>query len=348
MKALVYHGPGSKSWEEVPDAAVQEPTDVVVRVDTTTICGTDLHILKGDVPAVTDGRILGHEAVGTVTEVGSAVTGFREGDRVLVPAITRCGRCAYCQRGMPSHCQTVGGIGWIFGHLVDGTQAESVRVPYADTSLYAVPNDVTDEQAIFLADSLPTGYEVGVLAGQVRPGDTVAVVGAGAVGLAAILTTGLWGASRVIAVDTNKFRLGKAVEFGATDTVEAGPDVVEAVTAMTDGLGVDVSIEAVGYPETLRTAAALVRPGGHIANIGVHGVPVELPLEQLWIQNVTLTMGLVDTVSIPTLLTMVASGKIPAEKMGTHTFGLDEIDRAYEVFADAAANEALKVVIKRA
>ncbi|GAA2891215.1 zinc-dependent alcohol dehydrogenase family protein [Pseudonocardia halophobica] len=347
MKALVYHGPGSKAWEEVPDAAVQEPTDVVVRVDTTTICGTDLHILKGDVPAVTDGRILGHEAVGTVTEVGSAVTGFREGDRVLVPAITRCGRCEYCQRGMPSHCQTVGGIGWIFGHLVDGTQAESVRVPYADTSIYAVPNDVTDEQAIFLADSLPTGYEVGVLAGQVRPGDTVAVVGAGAVGLAAILTTGLWGASRVIAVDTNKFRLGKAVEFGATDTVEAGPDVVDAVKALTDGLGVDVSIEAVGYPETLRTAAALVRPGGHIANIGVHGVPVELPLEQLWIHNVTLTMGLVDTVSIPTLLKMVASGKIPAEKMGTHTFGLDEIDRAYEVFADAAANEALKVVIKR-
>jgi alcohol dehydrogenase len=348
MKALVYHGPGAKSWEEVPDAAVQEPTDVVVRVDTTTICGTDLHILKGDVPAVTDGRILGHEAVGTVTEVGPAVTGFREGDRVLVPAITRCGRCAYCQRGMPSHCQTVGGIGWIFGHLIDGTQAESVRVPYADTSLYAVPNDVTDEQAIFLADSLPTGYEVGVLAGQVRPGDTVAVVGAGAVGLAAILTTGLWGASRVIAVDTNKFRLKTAVEFGATDTVEAGPDVVEAVKAMTDGLGVDVSIEAVGFPETLRTAAALVRPGGHIANIGVHGVPVELPLEQLWIHNVTLTMGLVDTVSIPTLLTMVASGKIPAEKMGTHTFGFDEIDRAYEVFADAAANEALKVVIKRA
>ncbi|MCE0762723.1 alcohol dehydrogenase catalytic domain-containing protein [Pseudonocardia kujensis] len=348
MKALVYHGPGSKAWEEVPDAAVQEPTDVVVRVDTTTICGTDLHILKGDVPAVTDGRILGHEAVGTVTEVGSAVTGFREGDRVLVPAITRCGRCTYCQNGMPSHCQTVGGIGWIFGHLIDGTQAESVRVPYADTSLYAVPNEVTDEQAIFLADSLPTGYEVGVLAGQVRPGDTVAVVGAGAVGLAAILTTGLWGASRVIAVDSNKFRLSKAVEFGATDTVEAGPDVVDAVTAMTDGLGVDVAIEAVGYPETLRTTAALVRPGGHIANIGVHGAPVELPLEQMWIQNVTLTMGLVDTVSIPTLLKMVASGKIPAEKMGTHTFGLDEIDRAYEVFADAAANEALKVVVKRA
>ena len=345
MKALVYHGPGSKRWEDVPDAAVVDPTDVVVRIDTTTICGTDLHILKGDVAAVTDGRVLGHEAVGTVTAVGSAVTGFAEGDRVLVPAITRCGRCAYCQRGMPSHCQTVGGIGWIFGHLIDGTQAEAVRVPYADTSLYAVPAAVTDEQAIFLADALPTGYEVGVLAGRVRPGHTVAVVGAGAVGLSAILTTGLWGASRVIAVDTNKFRLDKAREFGATDTVEAGDTAVADVKAMTDGLGVDVAIEAVGYPETLRTAAALVRPGGTVANIGVHGVPVELPMHELWIQNVTLTMGLVDTVSIPTLLTMVASGKIPSEKMGTHRFTFDRIGEAYEVFADAAANSALKVVI---
>ncbi|SFL31795.1 alcohol dehydrogenase catalytic domain-containing protein [Geodermatophilus ruber] len=345
MKALVYHGPGNKAWEDVPDATIQEPTDVVVRVDTTTICGTDLHILHGDVPAVTDGRILGHEAVGTITEIGDAVRGFAVGDRVLVPAITKCGRCDYCQRGMPSHCQTVGGIGWIFGHLVDGTQAELVRVPYADTSLYRVPGTVTDEQAIFLADSLPTGYEVGVLAGNVRPGHTVAVVGTGAVGLAAVLTTGLWGAFRVIAVDTNKFRLQKALEFGATDAVEAGPGAVDEVRALTDGLGVDVAIEAVGYPQTLRTAAALVRPGGTIANIGVHGVPVELPMQEMWIQNVTLTMGLVDTVSIPTLLRMVASGRIPAEKMGTHAFTFGQMDEAYDVFANAAANEALKVVI---
>jgi alcohol dehydrogenase len=345
MKALVYHGPGSKAWEDVPDATIQEPTDVVVRVDTTTICGTDLHILHGDVAAVTDGRILGHEAVGTVTAVGDAVRGFAVGDRVLVPAITKCGRCAYCQAGMPSHCQTVGGIGWIFGHLIDGTQAEQVRVPYADTSLYSVPEGVSDEQAIFLADSLPTGYEVGVLAGRVRPGDTVAVVGAGAVGLAAVLTTGLWGASRVIAVDTNKFRLQKALEFGATDAVEVGPGTVDDVRDLTDGLGVDVSIEAVGYPETLRTTAALVRPGGRIANIGVHGVPVELPMQEMWIQNVTLTMGLVDTVSIPILLTMVAGGRIPAEKMGTHSFTFAEMDDAYDVFGNAAAHEALKVVI---
>ena len=345
MKALVYQGPGKKEWTDVPEATLQEPTDAVVRVDTTTICGTDLHILHGDVPAVTEGRVLGHEAVGTVTAVGEGVKGFAVGDRVLVPAITKCGRCVYCQRGMPSHCQTVGGIGWIFGHLIDGTQAESVRVPFADTSLYAVPENVTNEQAIFLADSLPTGYEVGVLAGQVRPGDTVAVVGAGAVGLSAILTTGLWGASKVIAVDTNKFRLGTALEFGATDIVEAGPGARQSVLDLTDGLGVDVAIEAVGFPDTLQTTASLVRPGGHIANIGVHGVPVELPLQDMWIQNVTLTMGLVDTVSIPTLLTMVASGRIPAERMGTHRFTFSQINEAYDVFGHAADHEALKVII---
>ncbi len=348
MKALVYHGPGKKSWDDVPDAAIQDPTDVVVHVDTTTICGTDLHILAGDVPAVTEGRILGHEAVGTITAVGDAISSFKVGDRVLVPAITRCGRCEYCQRNMPSHCQTVGGIGWIFGHLIDGTQAESVRVPYADTSLYHLPEGVSDEKAIFLADSLPTGYEVGVLAGGVRPGDTIAVVGAGAVGLSAILTTGLWGAARVIAVDSNKFRLEKAVDFGATDTVEVGPNTVADVLALTDGLGVDVAIEAVGYPETLLSTAAMVRPGGTVANIGVHGAPVELPMQELWIQNISITMGLVDTVSIPTLLKMVASGKIPSEKMGTHTFTFDQMDEAYDVFKNAADNLALKVVIQPA
>jgi alcohol dehydrogenase len=348
MKALVYHGPGQKAWEEVPDAKIQDPTDVVVRVDMTTICGTDLHILQGDVAAVTKGRILGHEAVGTITEIGDAVKGFSVGQRVLVSCITKCGRCEYCQRGMPSHCQTVGGIGWIFGHLIDGSQAELMRVPFADTSIYAIPDSVTNEQAIFLSDSLPTGYEIGVLAGGVRPGHTVAVVGAGAVGLSAILTTGLWGASKVIAIDSNKFRLEKALEFGATDTVEVGPNAVAEVLALTDGLGVDVAIEAVGYPQTLLTAVALVRPGGTIANVGVHGAPVELPMQDLWIRNITMTMGLVDTVSIPTLLKMVASGRLPAEKMGTHTFTFDEMDQAYDVFKNAADHMALKVIIKPA
>ncbi|MBY4382150.1 alcohol dehydrogenase [Rhodococcus sp. 05-2256-B2] len=348
MKALVYHGAGNKSWEEVADAVVESSTDAVVRVDTTTICGTDLHILSGDVPAVTKGRILGHEAVGTVVQVGESVSTFSVGDRVLVPAVTKCGRCVYCQKNMPSHCQTVGGVGWILGHLIDGTQAELVRVPYADTSLYAIPDNITNEQALFLADSLPTGYEVGVLAGKVRPGDTVAVVGAGAVGLASILTTGLWGAARTIAIDSNKFRLQKALEFGATDIVEVGPGTVSDVLALTDGLGVDVAIEAVGFPETLLTAMSLVRPGGTVANVGVHGTPVELPMQDLWIQNLTLTMGLVDTTSIPTLLTMVGTGRIRSELMSTHSFTFDEFDAAYDTFAHAADNSALKVTLSPA
>lgn len=348
MKALVYHGPGQRCWEEIPDPQLIDPTDVIVRVDTTTICGTDLHILAGDVPAVEDGRVLGHEAVGTITAVGDAVGAIAVGDRVLVPAVTRCGRCRYCIGGVPSHCQTVGGVGWIFGHLIDGTQAETVRVPFADTSLHHLPEHVTDEQAIFLADSLPTGYEVGVLNGQVRPGDVVAVVGAGAVGLSAILTTRLWGAAEVIAIDTNEFRLEKAEEFGATQTMTPSEDLRERVLTLTEGgLGVDVVLEAVGQPETWNTAHQLVRPGGRIAVLGVFGESVELPLERMWIENLTLTTGLVNTTSVDTLLKMVASGKLPAEKMGTHTFGLHEIDEAYRVFENAAEEKALKVVLKQ-
>src|SRR5262252_1262842 len=201
MRALVYHGPGAKAWEEVPKPEIAADTDAIVQIDTTTICGTDLHILKGDVPAVTDGRILGHEAVGTVAAVGAAVTSLAEGDRVLVPAITSCGRCSYCKRAMPSHCQATGGIGWIFGHLIDGTQAEYARVPFAETSVHRLPEGVTDEQVLFLADILPTGYEVGVRNGQVKPGDVVVVVGAGPVGLAAIQTASLAGAAKIIALE---------------------------------------------------------------------------------------------------------------------------------------------------
>ncbi|MEF3322410.1 zinc-dependent alcohol dehydrogenase family protein [Gulosibacter sp. GYB002] len=347
MKALVYHGPGKKAWEEVPDPQILAPTDAIVKIDTTTICGTDLHILGGDVPAVTDGRILGHEGVGHVIAVGDSVTNFKVGDRVIVSCVSKCGVCEYCQKGFPDHCQAnEAGVGWILGHMIDGTLAEQVRVPFADGSLHHLPEHVTDEQAVFLSDSLPTGYEVGVLAGQVRPGDTVAVVGTGAVGLAAIMTTSLWGASKVIAIDTNEFRLQKALEFGATDTVVSGPNTREEVLALTDGLGVDVAMECVGYPETLQLTASLARPRGHIANLGVHGKPVELPLDTMWIGNYTLTMGLVDATSTATLLKMVASGKLPSEKMGTHTFALNDIEEAWDVFANAAKNEAIKVVLK--
>ena len=348
MKALVYHGPGQKSWDDVPDAAIQDPTDVVVRVDTTTICGTDLHILAGDVPAVTEGRILGHEAVGRITAVGDAVSSFEVGDRVLVPAITRCGRCEYCQRNMPSHCQTVGGIGWIFGHLIDGTQAEAVRVPYADTSLYHLPEDVSDEKAIFLADSLPTGYEVGVLAGGVRPGDTIAVVGAGAVGLVRHPDHGTLGRGagdrrrhqQVPAREGDGLR-GDGHRRGRTQHRRRRPRAHRRARRRRGDRGG-------GLPGDAADAAAMVRPGGTVANIGVHGTPVELPMQELWIQNISITMGLVDTVSIPTLLKMVASGKIPSEKMGTHTFTFDQLDEAYDVFKNAADNLALKVVIQPA
>jgi alcohol dehydrogenase len=347
MKGLVYHGPGSKSWDEVPDPGIVDPTDIVVQVDTATICGTDLHILKGDVPAVTEGRLLGHEAVGTVVGVGSAVESLSEGDRVIVPAITSCGRCTHCKRGMPSHCLAVGGIGWIFGHLIDGTQAEYVRVPYAETSVHRVPQGVTDEQVLFLTDILPTGFEVGVRNGGVSPGDTVAVVGAGPVGLAAIMTAGLHGAGTVIAVDPAKSRLTHASAFGATTTVEAGEGAEEAIMDMTDGRGVDVAIEAVGVPETFDTCTRIVAPGGTVANIGVHGAPTTLHLEELWIKNITITTGLVDGVTVPMLLNLVQQGRLEAEKFGTHHFGLGEIEQAYEVFADAGKHDALKVVLTR-
>jgi alcohol dehydrogenase len=347
MKALVYHGPGQKSWDLVADPKPTEPTDIVVQIDTTTICGTDLHILKGDVPTVEQGRVLGHEAVGTVVAVGSAVTAIATGDRVIVPAITSCGRCGSCKRGLPSHCQATGGIGWIFGHLIDGTQAEYTRVPFAETSVHKVPEGVTDEQVLFLTDILPTGYEVGVRNGRVKPGDVVVVVGAGPVGLAAIQTARLAGAATIIAVDLADSRLEHARRFGADHTVNAGgADVDKQIGALT-GDGVDVAIEAVGVPATFDICTRVVRPGGVVANIGVHGAPTTLHLEDLWIKNVTITTGLVDCTTVPMLMRLVQSGRIAGELFGTHEFGLNDILSAYDTFADAGRNNALKVVIKR-
>lgn len=348
MKALVFNGPGSKAWTEVPDARLIDPTDVVVRVDTTTICGTDLHILKGDVPAVSSGRVLGHEAVGTVTEVGSAVTDLSVGDRVLVPAITTCGKCGPCRSAMPSHCASVGGIGWIFGHLIDGTQAEYVRVPYAETSVHVLPESVTNEEAIFLADILPTGFEIGVQNARVGPGDSVVIVGAGPVGLSAIRTAGLYGAATVIAVDISESRLKRSIAFGADETINSGTENVrERVLELTNGAGAHVAIEAVGIPETFDLCTTVVRPGGRIANVGVHGKPVTFHLEDLWISNITLTTGLVNGTTVGTLLDLLAHGKLDASAFGTHSFQLDQMIDAYEVFANADTHDALKVVISR-
>lgn len=349
MKALVYHGPGRKSWDEVPDPTIQQPTDIIVRMDSTTICGTDLHILKGDVPAVTPGRILGHEGVGTVTQVGAAVTTLVPGDQVILSCVSACGKCSYCKEGVYSHCrgdEGAPGIGWIFGHLIDGTQAEYVRVPYAENSVYKLPETVSAEQGVILSDILPTGHEIGVQYGHVKAGDVVAVVGTGPVGLAAIATAKLYGPSRVIAIDLDPNRVEEARKFGATDGVVASDtDWQEQVMAMTDGLGVDVAIEAVGIPQTFKMCLDVIRPAGTVANVGVHGTSVDLPLQDLWISNIDISMGLVNTDTLGTLLKMVASRQLDPDVFISHRFALDDIMAAYEVFENAAETKALKVVL---
>lgn len=347
MKALVFHGPGRKAWTDVADPTIEADTDAVVRVDATTICGTDLHILKGDVPEVANGRVLGHEAVGTVERVGGGVRTFGPGDRVLVSCITACGTCRYCRAGRAGQC--LGGGGWILGHLIDGTQAELVRIPFADTSLYRAPAGVPDEDLLMLSDILPTGYEVGVLNGRVAPGDTVVVVGAGPIGLSVILGAKLFSPSHVVAVDKAPLRLEAAKLLGADVVVDnRAEDPLAVVRDLTDGLGADAAIEAVGVPATFELAAALVRPGGRVANVGVHGVPATLHLESLWARDVTITTGLVDTFSTPTLLRLLTGGQIEPSRFVTHHFALSDVQRAYDAFADATETGALKVVMEAA
>jgi alcohol dehydrogenase len=344
MKALVYHGPGRRAWEEKPRPAIREGTDAVVRMTTSTICGTDLHIMKGDVPSVTDGRVLGHEGVGIVDQVGPGVSGFRKGDKVLVSCITSCGRCDFCRKGMYSHCRNGG---WILGNTIDGTQAEYVRIPYADTSLYHLPPDADEEAFAMLSDIFPTGFECGVLNGQVKPGDTIAIVGAGPIGLATLLTARFYSPAEILMVDLDANRLEVARSFGATQVVDSSDGkAVDTVMALTGGAGVDVAIEAVGIPATFDICQSIVAPGGHIANIGVHGKPVSLQLERLWAHNITLTTRLVDTVTTPMLLKVVQSGKVQPAKLVTHRFPLSEVMKAYDVFGAAAKERALKVALK--
>ena len=351
MKALVYHGPGKKAWEDVPPPQIRRPTDAIVRIDTTTICGTDLHILKGDVPAVTPGRVLGHEGVGVITEVGSAVTSFGVGDNVLISCIKSCGRCTFCKQALHAHClgdEGAVGIGWVFGHLIDGTQAEFVRVPYADTSLYKVPEGVTNQQAVMLSDILPTGFEIGVQYGQTKPGDVVAVIGAGPIGLSVMMTAALYGAAKIIALDLDMNRIEQARKFGATHVVHAADaDWKGKAMALTDGFGVDVAVEAVGVSSTFEMATQIVRPGGHVANVGVHGRPVPLRLQDLWIHNITISMGLVNTNTTPMLLKLVAEGRLDVDKFASHHFELGDMLAAYDTFGRAAETKALKVIIER-
>ena len=343
MKALVYRGPGFKALEERPKPVLQAPGDAIVRITKTTICGTDLHILKGDVPTCAPGRILGHEGVGIVDSVGAGVTGVKTGDHVLISCISSCGKCDYCRRGMYSHCRSGG---WILGHTIDGTQAEFVRIPHADTSLYPIPAGADEEALVLLSDILPTGFECGVLNGKIQPGTTVAVVGAGPIGLATLLTAQFYAPSRIIMIDVDDNRLEVAHRFGATDTVNSTrEDAAGKVLALTDGIGADTVVEAVGIPATFELCQDLVAPGGTIANVGVHGHKADLHLEKLWSHNITITTRLVDTVSTPTLLKAVISRRLDPSVLITHRFTLDRILDAYDTFGRAAETKALKVII---
>ncbi|WP_062562641.1 zinc-dependent alcohol dehydrogenase family protein [Paracoccus aminovorans] len=343
MKALVYQGPGRKEWVEKPRPDIQKPTDVIVRVTKTTICGTDLHILKGDVPAVTPGRTLGHEGVGIVEDVGEAVANFKPGDAVLISCVTSCGRCANCKRQLYAHCADGG---WILGHRIDGTQAEYVRIPHGDNSLYPIPEGVDEEALVMLSDIMPTGMEIGVQAGRVKPGDTIAIVGAGPVGMSVLLTAQFYAPERIIMIDMDAARLELARQFGATDVIRVGDgDAVASVMALTGGQGVDVAIEAVGIPATFDICQKIVSAGGNIANVGVHGKPVQLHIEELWIKNINIAMGLVCTNTTPMLLKTLRSGRVDPGKLVTHRFKLDEILQAYDVFANAAREKAMKVIL---
>ncbi len=343
MKALVYEGPGKKSWKDKPEPSIIHPSDVIVRISKTTICGTDLHILKGDVPEVVSGRILGHEGVGVVTAAGANVNNFKVGDHVLISCITSCGQCPYCKKGMYSHCEQGG---WILGHLIDGTQAEYVRIPYADNSLYKIPKDAEEEALVMLSDILPTGYECGVLNGRIGPGDTVAIVGAGPVGLAVLLTAQFYSPAEIIMIDLDDNRLAVSKKFGATRTINSGTEkVTEKILALTADKGVDVAIEAVGIPATFELCQAIIAPGGRIANVGVHGKSVELHLETLWSKNITITTRLVDTVTTPVLLKMVGSGKLAPAQLITHHFKLSDIIKAYDTFQHADKEKTLKVIM---
>ena len=344
MMALVYHGPGKKAFESHAKPTIVARGDAIVRITKTTICGTDLHILKGDLPSCKPGRILGHEGVGVIDSVGPAVTAFKAGDRVLISCVSACGKCEYCRRGMFSHCTTGG---WILGNTIDGTQAEFVRTPHADTSLYPIPAGADEEALVMLSDILPTGFECGVLNGKVQPGSTVAIVGSGPIGLAALLTAQFYSPGEIIMIDLDDSRLDIARRFGATQTINSSDGkAVEALMALTENHGVDTAIEAVGIPATFELCQHIVAPGGVIANIGVHGVKVDLHLEKLWDRNISITTRLVDTVSTPMLLKVLKANKIDPKLLITHRFKLADILEAYDTFANAARTKALKVILE--
>lgn len=342
MKGLVYGRPGKIEFKDIPKPGIEKPTDALVKIVKTTICGTDLGILHGKTPSVKSGTTLGHEGIGVIEQVGASVRNFKNGDQVIISCITACGTCEYCKKQMYGHCEDGG---WILGHLINGTQAEYVRIPHADNSLYAAPKGMDAEALVMLSDILPTGHEIGVLNGCVKPGDTIAIVGAGPIGMSALLTAQFYSPAKIYMIDLDDNRLKLSQKWGATDTINSGSkNAAESIMNETKD-GVDVAIEAVGIPVSFDICQQIVRPGGHVANIGVHGQSVNLQIQDLWIQNITITMGLVNTNTTPMLLKTVTSGKIKPEKLITHHFKLDEIMKAYKVFGNAAEEKALKIIL---
>ncbi|KAL0577951.1 hypothetical protein V5O48_004058 [Marasmius crinis-equi] len=343
MKALVYFGKGNCALEDRPIPQIQDPTDAIVKMVKASICGTDLHILKGDVATCTSGRILGHEGIGIVQSVGSSVKSFNPNDKVIISAITSCGSCKFCRKGMPGHC--VEG-GWILGNTVDGLQAEYARIPHADGSMHKCVRGATEEEQVLASDVLPTGFECGVLNGQVQPGSTVAVVGSGPVGLGAVVTAQLYSPARLIVIDLDQNRLRTAKRLGATDVIVSGPNTVKEVFALTDGEGVDTVIEAVGLPKSFELCQELVAPGGTIANLGVHGCKVDLHLQRLWDHNITLRTRIVDASSSQMLIKMLDTGKLKTDGILTHKFKFGDMSKAYDTFGNAAKHNALKMLIE--
>lgn len=343
MKALVYHGDHNITLEERPKPSIIKPTDVIVKIIKTTICGTDLGIYKGKNPEITPGRILGHEGVGIIEEIGESVSQFKVGDKVLISCVTSCGSCEYCKKQLYAHCKDGG---WILGYMIDGVQAEYARIPHADNSLYKIPDTISDETAVMLSDILPTGHEIGAQYGNVKPGDTIAIIGAGPVGMAVLLTAQFYSPATIIMVDMDENRLELAKELGATHTVNSSSEnAVDAILKIAGGDGVDVAIEAVGIPPTWDICQKIVKPGAHIANVGVHGVKVDFEIEKLWIKNLTITTGLVNTNTTPMLLKAASTNKLPLQKLITHRFNLDEIEHAYQIFLNGAKEKALKIII---
>ncbi|MDZ4751834.1 MAG: zinc-dependent alcohol dehydrogenase family protein [Flavobacteriales bacterium] len=342
MKGLVYLGSGKIELKDIPTPKILKPTDAIVKVTKTTICGTDIGIIHGKTPTCLPGTTLGHEGVGVVEEVGSAIVNFKKGDHVIISCITSDGSCEYCKKQMYSHCEDGG---WILGHTINGTQAEYVNIPHADNSLYHIPAGADEEALVMLSDILPTGHEIGVLNGTVKLGDTIAIVGAGPVGMSALLTAQFYSPAKIYMIDLDENRLELAKKFGATDTINTSKDdAVKRIMEETKD-GVDVAIEAVGIPATFDICQNILRPGGHLANIGVHGSIVNLQIQKLWIRNITLTMGLVNTNTTPMLLKTITSGKLEPAKLITHRFKLEEILRAYEVFGNPVKEQSMKVII---